>query len=172
MSVSQSSLGALAVNFRLHQILAGDDVFQVLHPAADSRQTLNVQFTHDPSNQLRVDNKTLLDLQGRSDPQTAIGAARARVDISDGIGQQEPADLAVVGFAELDVVVARAVQTHGGAGAPFGVTQVVQPSDNLEPPFGSICSSWSKIALAAFVISSSASSSLIRRRACWSGSAS
>jgi hypothetical protein len=57
------------------------------------------------------------------------------------------------------------------AGVALGVAQVVQPSDNLELPFGSTAPS-SKISLANFTALSSASSSLTRRRAARSGFAS
>ena len=93
------------------------------------------------------------------------------MDVGDGVGQQEATDLAVVGLSELDVVVGRAVEADDLAGEALGVAQVVQPSDNLELAFGSAPPS-SKSALAALTALSSASSSLIRRRAARSGSAS
>jgi hypothetical protein len=93
------------------------------------------------------------------------------VDVRDGIREQQAANLAVVGLSELDVVVARAVKADDLTGKALGVAQVVRPSDNLELPFGSTAPS-SKSALAAFTALSSASSSLMRRRACKSGSAS
>ena len=64
-----------------------------------------------------------------------------------------------------------AVEADDLAGVALGVAQVVQPSDNLELPFGSTAPS-SKRALAALTALSSASSSLTRRRAVSSGSAS
>jgi hypothetical protein len=93
------------------------------------------------------------------------------VDVGDGIGEQQAADLAVVGLAELDVVVRRPVQADQPAGEPLGVAQVAQPSDNRELPFEPTAPS-SNRAVAAFTALSSASSSLIRRRARSSGSAS
>ena len=93
------------------------------------------------------------------------------MDIRDGVGQQEATDLAVVGLFELDVVVGRTIEADDLAGEALGVAQVVQPSDNLELPFGSTTPS-SKRALAALTNLSSASSSLTRRRAANSGSAS
>ena len=84
--------------------------------------------------------------------------------IGDGVGEQQAADLAVIGLAELDVVVGRAVEADDLTGEALGVAQVVQPSDNLELAFGSTAPS-SKRALAAFTALSSASSSLMRRRA-------
>jgi hypothetical protein len=93
------------------------------------------------------------------------------VDAGDGIGEQQPADLAVVGLAELDGVAGRAVQADQPAGVALGVAQVVRPPDDLELPFGLAAPS-SNSALAAFTALSSASGSLIRRRACSSGSTS
>ena len=93
------------------------------------------------------------------------------MDVGDGVGQQEATDLAVVGLSELDVVVGGAIEADDLTGEALGVAQVVQPSDNLELPFGSAPPS-SKRALAALTALSSASSSLIRRRAARSGSAS
>ena len=155
----------------LDEVLTGGDVLQVLHPLLRPRQALNAQFAHDPLDQLRVDDEPLFDLQGGSDPQDAVGAPGAGVDVGDGVGQKKATDLAVVGLSELDVVVGRAVETDDRTASTLGVAQVVQPSDNLELPFGSTAPS-SKIALASLTILSSASSSLMRRRACWSGSAS
>ena len=77
----------------------------------------------------------------------------------------------VARLVELDAVVGRAVQAHHPAGQAFGVAQVVQPSDNLVLAFG-LAPPSSNRALAAFTNLSSASSSLMRRRAAWSGSAS
>lgn len=77
------------------------------------------------------------------------------MDIRDGIGQQQAADLAVVRLSELDVVVARAVEADDLAGEALGVAQVVQPSDNLELAFGSTAPSLNK-ELAAFTALSSA----------------
>jgi len=54
----------------------------------------------------------LLDLQGGPDPQAAVGAPGSGVDVGDGVGEQQAADLAVAGLAELDVVVGRAVQAN------------------------------------------------------------
>jgi hypothetical protein len=59
------------------------------------------------------------------------------MDVPDGVSQQQPAYLAIVGFAELDVVVGRAVEADDLTGAALRVAQVVQSSDNLELPFGS-----------------------------------
>ena len=85
---------------------------------------------------LGVHDQPLLDLQGGPDPQDAVGAAGPGVDVGDGIGEQQAADLAVVGLAELDVVAGRAVQADQPAGVPLGVAQVVQSSDNLELSLG------------------------------------
>jgi hypothetical protein len=93
------------------------------------------------------------------------------MDIGDGVGEEESTDLAVVGFPELDVVVGGAIEADDLAGQALGIAQVVQPSDNLELPFGSAAPS-SKSSLAALTTSSSASSSMIRRRAVSRGSAS
>ncbi len=98
-----------------------------------------------------------------------VGASGAGVDVGNGVGQQEASDLAVVGLAELDVVIGGAIEAHDLTGPALGVAQVVQPSDNLDLPFGSAAPS-SKRALAALTILSSASSSLTRRRATRSGS--
>jgi hypothetical protein len=103
------------------------------------------------------------------DPQDAVGASGTSVDVGDGVGQKEATDLAVVGLSELDVVIGRAIEADDLTGPTLGVTQVVQSSDNLELPFGSVAPS-SKRALAALTILSSASSSLTRRRAARSGS--
>ena len=111
-----------------------------------------------------------IDLQRGPDPQAAVGAPGPGVDVGDGVGEQQPADLQVAGLAELDGVVGRAVQAGYLAGEPLGVAQVVQSSDNLELSFG-LAPPSSNRALAAFTAFSSASSSLIRRRACSSGSA-
>ncbi len=132
---------------------------------------MNAQLAHDPTDQLGVDDEALFDLQRGLDPQDAVGAAGPGVDIGDRVGQQQPTDLAVVGLAELDVVVGRAIETDDPTGKTLGVAQVVQPSDNLELPFGSAPPS-SNSALAALTTFSSASRSLIRRRAAANGSAS
>jgi len=113
----------------------------------------------------------LFDLERGPDPQPAIRAPRAGVDVGDGVGQEQVADLTIGRLVELDVVVGRAVEAHDRAAPTLGIAQVVQSPDNLVLPFGSTAPS-SKIALAALVISSSSSSSLIRRRAWASGSAS
>ena len=88
---------------------------------------------------------------------------RTCVNVGNGVSQQQPADPAIGGLANL-FVVGRAVETDKLASRSLGIAQVVQPSDNLELPFGSTSPS-SKSALAALTISSSASSSLIRCRA-------
>ncbi len=93
------------------------------------------------------------------------------MDVRNGVREQEAPDLAVVGLAELDVVIGGAIEADELAGEALGVAQVVQPSDNLEPAFGSAPPS-SKSALAALTALSSASSSLTRRRAAKRGSAS
>ena len=84
--------------------------------------------------------------------------------IRDGDGEQQAADLSVVGLSELDVVVARTVKADDLTSEALGVAQVVQPPDNLDLPFGSTAPS-SNRELAAFTALSSASSSLMRRRA-------
>ena len=147
----------------------GLGVLEVLVAPLGSRKTLNAQLIHDPPDQLGVDDEPLFELEGGFDPQDAVGAPGAGVDISDGVGQHEATDLAVVGLLELDVVVGRAVEADDLAGVALGVTQVVQPSDNLELPFGSVLPS-SKRSLAALVAFSSFSSSLMRRRAWRRGS--
>ena len=93
------------------------------------------------------------------------------MDVGDRIGEKQTTDLAVVGLAELDVVIGRAVEADKLTGVTLRIAQVVQPSDNLEPAFGSEPPS-SKSALAALTALSSNSSSLTRRRAAASGSAS
>ena len=155
----------------LDEVLAGGGVLQVLHSLPRPGQAPDAELAHDPFHELGVDDEPLLDLEGGPDAQDAIGAPRAGVDVGDGVGEQQAADLAVVGLAELDVVVGRAVEADDLTGEALGVAQVVQPSDNLELPFGSTAPS-SKRALAAFTALSSASSSLMRRRAWRSGSAS
>src|SRR5665213_2721868 len=155
----------------LDQVLTGPCVLEVLVALFRPRKTPNAQLTHDPLDQLGVDNQALFDLQSGLDPQDAVGASRAGVDIGDGVGQHEATDLAVVGLSELDAVVGRAIEADNLAGEALGVAQVVQPSDNLELPFGSAVPS-SKRALAALTTLSSDSSSLMRRRASTSGSAS
>lgn len=132
---------------------------------------MDAQFSHDPRDQLLVDDEPLFDLEGSTYAETAIGASGAGVDVGDEIGEEQAADLAVVRLSELDVVVRRAVKADCGTTATFGVAQVVQPSDNLVLPFGSTAPS-SNRALAALTISSSSSSSLMRRRAWARGSAS
>jgi hypothetical protein len=155
----------------LDEVLAGGGVLEVLDACAWSGQAADPQLAHDLFHQLGVHDQSLLDLQGGPDPQAAVGAPGPGVDVGDGVGEQQAADLAVVRPAELDVVVGGAVQADYLAGEPLGVAQVVQPSDNLELSFGPAPPSSNK-ALAAFTALSSASSSLIRRRACSSGLAS
>jgi hypothetical protein len=171
MSVSHSWLGALAVNWRWTRSSQVGAFLRFLMPLARSGQAADAQLVHDLPHQLVVHDQPLLDLQRGPDAQAAVGAPGSGVNVSDRIGQQQAADLAVGGLAELDVVVGRAVQADQLAGEPLGVTRVVQPSDNLELSVGEAPPS-SNRALAAFTALSSASSSLIRRRACSSGSAS
>jgi hypothetical protein len=95
----------------LHEILTGRDVLQVpLETALRSRKTLNSQLTHDFQDQLAVDDEPLFDLKSSSNPQHSIGAARALVDVCNGIGQQQMADLSVGWLVKLDLVVAGAVK--------------------------------------------------------------
>jgi hypothetical protein len=155
----------------LDQVLTGPCVLEVRVALFRPRKALKAQLAHDPPHQLGVDDEPLFELQGGFDPQDAIGAPGSGVDIRDGVGQHEATDLAVVGLFELDVVVGRAVEADDRAGVALGVTQVVQRSDNLELPFGSAAPS-SKSSLANFTTLSSDSSSLTRRRAARSGSAS
>jgi hypothetical protein len=93
------------------------------------------------------------------------------MDVGDRIGQHQTAYLAVGRPMVLDVVVRRAAQPDDPARDSFGIAQVVQPSDNLELPFGSAAPSV-KSALAALTSFSSASSSMMRRRAACNGTAS
>lgn len=88
-----------------------------------------------------------------------------RHDDDDHADEQEPhaADLAVARNVELVLVVGRARHAHEPTGDAFAVAQVAQRLGNLAPAFGLIGSSPLKIAAAARVISSSASSSSIRR---------
>jgi hypothetical protein len=155
----------------LDEVPTGACVLEVLVALFRPRKAPKAQLAHDPLDQLGVDDEPLFDLQGGFVPQDRVGAAGAGVDIGDGVGQHEATDLAVVGLFELDVVVGRAVETDDPAGVALGVAQVVQPSDNLELPFGSAAPS-SKRALANLTALSSYSSSLTRRRAAASGSAS
>ena len=45
--------------------------------------------------ELRVDDEPLFDLEGGPDPQDAVGAPGAGMDVGDGVGEQQAADLAV-----------------------------------------------------------------------------
>jgi hypothetical protein len=164
-------VGDGGAEFALDQVLAGRCVLQVLVALLGARQAFEAQLTHDPLDQLGVDDESLFDLERGFDPQDAIGALRAIVDVSDGVGQQQAPDLAVVGLSELDVVVGRSIEVDELAGVALGVAQVVQRSDNLELAFGS-AAPCSKRALAALTALSSYSRSLTRRRAAASGSAS
>ena len=87
------------------------------------------------------------------------------MDVRDEVGQEQVADLASAGLVELDVVVRRAVEADHATADPFGIAQVVQPSDNLVLPFGLASSTSLNSALAAFTNLSSSSRSLMRRRA-------
>jgi hypothetical protein len=87
------------------------------------------------------------------------------VNITDEVGQQQVADLAIAGLVELDVVVGGATDPDDSAPDPLGVAQVVQPSDNLVLAFGLITWVSSKSALAAFTSVSSSSRTLMWRRA-------
>ena len=170
--VSQPQLiGTTGGELALDQVLTGPCVLQVLVALFRPRKTLNAQLAHDPLDQLGVHDETLFDLESGFDPQDSVGAPGASVDIGDGVGQEETSNLAVVGLSEFDVVVGRAVEADDLAGVTLGVAQVVQPSDNLELPFGSTPPS-SKSSLAALTAFSSASSSTTRLRAARSGSAS
>lgn len=93
------------------------------------------------------------------------------MDIGDRVGEQQTSDFAVMGFAELDVVVGRPIEADEPACVTLRIAQVVQPSDNLELPFGSTAPS-SNRALAALTAFSSASNSMTRRLAASNGSAS
>jgi hypothetical protein len=155
----------------LDQVLAGWCILEVRVALLRPRQARKAQFTHEPLHQLVVHDEPLFDLQGSFDPPDAIGASRAGMDLRDGVGQQEATNLTIVGLSELDVVIGRAIEADYLTGDALGVAQVVQPSDNLELPFGSAAPS-SKRALANLTNFSSASSSLTRRLAAASGSAS
>ena len=126
---------------------------------------LKAQLAHDLPHQLLVDDDALLDLQGGPDPQHAIGAPRAGVDVGDEVGQEQMADLAIAGLMELDVVIGGARDAHDPAPDALGVAQVVQCSDNLVLPFGLMASISSKSRAAVLTNVSSSSRSLIRRRA-------
>jgi hypothetical protein len=62
------------------------------------------------------------------------------VDLRDGIGEEEPADGTVGRMGELSLVIGRSGEADESTRRLFGVPQVVQPSDNLELPFGSVAS--------------------------------
>ena len=111
----------------------------------------------------------MLKFECGSNAQSAIGATGPLVDLRDGVGQQKVSDVAIGRFVELVLVIGRSIDADDLAAEALGVTQVVQPSDNLELPFGSVLPS-SKRALAALVTFSSFSSSLMRRRAWRRGS--
>jgi hypothetical protein len=49
------------------------------------------------------------------------------MDVRNGVGEQKTPDLAVVGLAELDVVVGGAIEADELAGVALRVAQVVQP---------------------------------------------
>jgi hypothetical protein len=164
-------VGGRRAELALDKVFAGRGILEVLEPFLGPRKALEAQLPHDPRDELGVDDEALFDLQGGLDPQDAIGAPGAGVNVSDGVGEEETSDLAVVGLAELDVVIGRSIETGDLTGVALGVAQVVQPSDNLELAFGSAVPS-SKRALAALTALSSASSSLTLRRAANSGSAS
>ena len=164
-------VGTSSAELALDQVLAGGCVLEVLVALLGPGQAFEAQLGHDPLHQLGIDNEPLLDLQGGLDPQDPVGASGTGVNIGDRVSQQEAADRAVSRPSELDLVVGRTTETDDLTGDAFGVAQVVQPSDNLELPFGSTVPS-SKRALAALTNFSSASSSLTRRRAASSGSAS
>jgi len=57
-----------------------------------------IRSRNDPLDQLGVDDEPLFDLENRFDPQDAVGASGASVDVGDGIGQKETPNLAVVGL--------------------------------------------------------------------------
>jgi hypothetical protein len=62
------------------------------------------------------------------------------VDLGDAVGQKQAPDLAVARTAELDLVIGRAAEPDEATGRLLRITQVVQRSDNLELPFGSVVS--------------------------------
>jgi len=101
------------VEVSLHEVLTRRDVLQVpLETALRSWKTLNAQLAHDLQDQFAIDDQPLFDLKGGSNPQHPIGAARARVDVSDGIGQQQMADLSIGWLVELDVVIGGPVKAN------------------------------------------------------------
>jgi hypothetical protein len=108
--------GGLGRELALDQVLTGPGVLQVLVTLLRPWQAPQAQLTHDPLDQLGVDYEALLDLECGFDPQDAVGATRAGVDIGDGIGEEKTADLAVAGLPELDVVIGGAIEADHTAG--------------------------------------------------------
>ena len=95
----------------LHEILTGRDVLQVpLGTALRSRKTLNSQLAHDFQVQFAIDDEPSFDLKSCSNAQHPVGSSRALVDVCNGIGQQQMADLSIGWLVELDLVVAGAVK--------------------------------------------------------------
>ena len=162
-------VGLRSSELALDQVLTGRCVLEVLHPLLWSRQALNAQLGHDLGDLLLVHDEPMLKFESRPDPQTSVGATGALVNVRDGVGQQQVSDVAVGRLVELVLVIGRSIDADDLAAEALGVTQVVQPSDNLELPFGSVLPS-SKRSLAALVAFSSFSSSLMRRRAWRRGS--
>jgi hypothetical protein len=164
-------VGCRRVEAALHEVFTRRGVLEVLDAFAWSWQAFEAELAHDLPHQLLVHDQSLFDLQRGSDAQHAVGAARAGVDVGDRVGQQDMTDLAISRPVMLDLVVRGATQPDHFARDPFGVAQVVQSSDNLELSFGSTAPS-SNSALAVRTNFSSASSSMMRRRAACNGSAS
>src|SRR6202030_252302 len=100
-------------------------------------QASNAQLGHDPGDLLLVHNDPLLELEGGSNAQPAIGATGPLVDVRDGVGQQQVSNVAIGRFVELVLVIRRSIEADDLASELLGVAQVVQSSDNLELPFGS-----------------------------------
>ena len=94
------------------------------------------------------------------------------MEFGDRVGEEHPANILVRGVPVLLVPMSGAAHPDNTTGSPLRVAQVGQPLNDLAESFGRTTSSPLKSALAALTISSSASSSLIRRRALASSSGS
>jgi len=103
--------------------------------------------------------------EGLSIRQVGLSLELPFTTVGDHVTQQQAAHLGVRGHTDLLVVEGGAVESNEPAGGTFRVAQLDQTSNDWAEPFGRTISWPLNSALAAFTISSSVSSSLIRRRA-------
>ena len=162
-------IGSRRREVALQEILAGGHIFEVRIALAGTGNPLDIQAIHDFSNQLRVHDEAVLDLESGPNAQHSVGGARTFVNVLHETLETELAQVAVARQSILDVLIGRARQIHDGAGVAFRETQAVKTSHNLVFPFGS-APPFEKSSLASRVAANSVSSSLIRRRASASSS--